>query len=153
MIFFRKKRKHFNNTEFAWKISTSSRSYAQTPRRENFFPKPQKIPLEHPGSTRRKETSKHRVDRAEPIRQTANPLPLRYISSPTSTKIQFVENSRLLEEQGERYIYIEREREREYRFRGTSIMEDSVQGSAIILHSPPRGSLPWTIIPGYIVRI
>lgn len=61
--------------------------------------------LEHP---RRKETSKRRVDRAEPIRQTAN-LPPHHISSRTSTKIQFVENSRLLEEEGERYIYIETE--------------------------------------------
>lgn len=32
-------------------------------------------------------------------------------------------------------------------------MEDSVQGSAIILPSPPRGSPPSTIIPRYIVRI
>lgn len=88
---------------------------AQIPASKIPFPKP------YPRKYHTRRQKKRRVDRAEPIRQTAN-LP-RYIFSRTSTKIQFVENSRLLEEEEERYIYIERERE--YRFRATSIMEDS----------------------------
>lgn len=125
-------KKHLNETKFASKISTSA-SILCTDIPASKIPSPENTILEHP---RRKETSKRRVDRAEPIRQTANLPP--HISSRTSTKIQFVENSRLLEEEGERYIYIDRE----YRFRATSIMEDSVQGSAIILQHPPLEPRP-----------
>lgn len=126
-------KKHLNETKFASKISTSG-SIPCTDIPASKIPSPENTILEHP---RRKETSKRRVDRAEPIRQTAN-LPPHHISSRTSTKIQFVENSRLLEEEEERYIYIDRE----YRFRATSIMEDSVQGSAIILQHPPLEPRP-----------
>lgn len=94
-------KKHLNETKFASKISTSG-SILCTDIPASKIPSPENTILEHP---RRKETSKRRVDRAEPIRQTAN-LPPHHISSRTSTKIQFVENSRLLEEEGERYIYI-----------------------------------------------
>lgn len=98
-------KKHLNETKFASKISTSA-SILCTDIPASKIPSPENTMLEHP---RRKETSKRRVDRAEPIRQTAN-LPPHHISSRTSTKIQFVENSRLLEEEGERYIYIYRQR-------------------------------------------
>lgn len=94
-------KKHLNETKFASKISTSA-SILCTDIPASKIPSPENTILEHP---RRKETSKRRVDRVEPIRQTAN-LPPHHISSRTSTKIQFVENSRLLEEEGERYIYI-----------------------------------------------
>lgn len=57
------------------------------------------------------------------------PYILAYIhENPIRRKFQIIRG-------GRRKIYIYRDRE--YRFRATSIMEDSVQGSAIILQHPP----------------
>lgn len=62
------------------------------------------------------------------------PYILAYIhENPIRRKFQIIRG-------GRRKIYIYRDRE--YRFRATSIMEDSVQGSAIILQHPPLEPRP-----------
>lgn len=98
-------KKHLNETKFASKISTSA-SILCTDIPASKISSPENTMLEHP---RRKETSKRRVDRAEPIRQTANlppspPYILAYIhENPIRRKFQIIRG-------GRRKIYIYRQR-------------------------------------------
>lgn len=125
-------KKHLNETKFASKISTSA-SILCTDIPASKIPSPENT---------RASTTKRNVETSS--RQSwANktnckpPSPsyiLAYIhENPIRRKFQIIRG-------GRRKIYIYRDRE--YRFRATSIMEDSVQGSAIILQHPPLEPRP-----------